>query len=956
MDDLTGLDWTASDPNTRPPKLPPMNPVSHYPSLRPTPPLSGRSTPSSIQNPFKPPVALVPRSNSSTPANDSFANLVAFNAPQASKNLSLEEQKRALEEKRAREQGQQKKQSDIKIGGHEGDFWNRLGNGSVTPNPTPAPPSYTGTDEYGGQKLSNTINKPFAALNGTPSEVNNRTFNGDVDLLSVFDSLPVDKTNSLNQISKNTRDAQVTGADWQKPKTYSLPSSQMPKAARQSHQELPNDDPFGLGAMETTESAQFKDAGEPSDDDDDDILGLLGRPVSDFPAPMAKEAPAEPINTGFFDPMDHAIAELVDMGFSAEKSKEALESTESGIDVQAAVGWLLTQAHEDSKSSRGQQRPKKLDLHEASQHRRLSVSSQSPDEDMARPAWMREAVLPTNELSRQNSRSPVNGEKDPGKYAAELGNNLFKTANTLWKTGTKKLNQAVSELNSDSDSSQPKWMRDSQTKSEARRSRPQVREKTTDGRIIEPGDIGPRRSKDRAPEVTDEALMLESGDNRPPPRKPPRQLKEVPPPWSSDSSRDHSPTASKPKESNLLQPRFLRKPIISDAKTKLSRQAIEEQSSNAYISPARRKKPAPEPPSPEPNLLFEESPASSKPLPSAINPKPPTSSTANIQAQSSEPANPQPRSIPQISPSALQISATNRHEGTSAFKRGDYALATTLYTTALSALPPKHPLTVVILTNRALSHLKTGDPKSAVADTKSALTLIGPSQGILESIDLGDEGSKDMKEFWTKAMTRQAEALEQLERWSDAAALWRSCVESGAGGAVSRAGRVRCEKAAAGPSLSIQASKPAPPKKTPSKPIHKPLALADLSGQNDQVSAEAVIRLRQANIEAERLDDEKFALVDQVNERLVQWREGKEGNLRALLASLENVLWDGAGWKKVGMGELIAPGKVKIAYMKGIARVHPDKVRFSYFSVPRINHDLWASIRRRIVDGFFLLT
>jgi hypothetical protein len=95
-------------------------------------------------------------------------------------------------------------------------------------------------------------------------------------------------------------------------------------------------------------------------------------------------------------------------------------------------------------------------------------------------------------------------------------------------------------------------------------------------------------------------------------------------------------------------------------------------------------------------------------------------------------------------------------------------------------------------------------------------------------------------------------------------------------------------------------------------------------------SAEAVTRLRAANAATEKAEDEKFALSDSVDARLTAWRKGKEGNLRALLGSLDTVLWEGANWKKVGMSELIVPGRVKVAYMKGIAKVHPDKV--SYFA------------------------
>ncbi|KAH0395924.1 hypothetical protein KCU89_g9828, partial [Aureobasidium melanogenum] len=48
--------------------------------------------------------------------------------------------------------------------------------------------------------------------------------------------------------------------------------------------------------------------------------------------------------------------------------------------------------------------------------------------------------------------------------------------------------------------------------------------------------------------------------------------------------------------------------------------------------------------------------------------------------------------------------------------------------------------------------------------------------------------------------------------------------------------------------------------------------------------------------------------------------------LRALLGSLDTVLWPEAGWKKVNMSDLIMPNKVKIVYMKAIAKVHPDKI------------------------------
>lgn len=219
-----------------------------------------------------------------------------------------------------------------------------------------------------------------------------------------------------------------------------------------------------------------------------------------------------------------------------------------------------------------------------------------------------------------------------------------------------------------------------------------------------------------------------------------------------------------------------------------------------------------------------------------------------------------------------------------------------------------------------------GDPKAAVADADSALSTIGPSRGEGEKIAMGGaEGEKDMKEFFGKALMRKAEALENMEKWSEAAKVWKEAVEAGVGGSVSIQGRNRCEKAAGGGSQ--QTSRPAAARPAPAakKPAARPAPRPAVSTQG---SAEAVKKLREANAAAEKADDEKFALTDQVDAKLVAWKGSKSDNLRALLGSLDTVLWPEAGWKKVGMQDLVMPNKVKIVYMKAIAKVHPDKVSF----------------------------
>ena len=926
MDDLSSVDWGSKTPATGRPHPPALG--NYYPILKPTPPPSGSSTSSAFPPPggvSQPSVKGPTRSNGSTPANDSFANLVAFSGQQSTKNLSLQEQQRKIQEERAKQEGEKRRQFDTIFGSRQAEPRDTLGDGRATPNRVISPPTYTATSEYGGHKLSKIINKPFAGIPTLPST--KASVDDDSDLFSAFNaSAPVDKSSHMTPPSLSPG---INGSN----NLTSSAASDL-DVFEGNHAEKIDDDPFGLGTDGFIKMRKQEEVvKEKLEAEEGDVLGLLGLPISEFPKlDPRKEKTPELGNGNSQHPQDRAVAELVDMGFTPEKSRIALEATESGTDVQAAVGWLLNQAHEEArKKSQPQPQPQEDNSSakiRKQQSKRTPGRRRSSGSGSAKPAWMREQERNGASQRRHVSRSPTNGDRDPSQYAADIGTKVFKTANSLWKTGTKRLNQAVAEFNSDSDSSQPRWMKEAQPEPGARKTDPSQRytDANDNGRIVRKAQ---QRSTEQRmqPDVTDEALMLEA-DSRPPPKNSRAKAGVL-----QDLSRPppHPSRSIEPQERSTPPPKFMQQQSVRDPKAKLSRQAIEEEASQAYVSPARRKRTTPKAPpvEQEPDLLFNSSqapyqppPVSSRstPAPHAVKPTP-----ASIPMRPPPPK----RSVPAISPFALQASSKARQEGTLAFKRGDYALATTLYSTGLTAMPSAHPLSLPILTNRALSHLKTGDPKAAIADTKSALDLIGPSRGASETVDLGgDEGIKQMITYWEKAMTRQAEALEQLERWSEAGTVWKACVEAGVGGATSIAGRNRCEKAAAAPSQSIPsvARKPAAPKPRP-----KVSALGDLAPESAQ-SMKAVSRLRAANAAADRVDDEKFALADVVDSRVKKWRLGKENNLRALLSTLQNVLWEGSGWKEIGMGELLMPGKVKIHYMKGIAKVHPDKVGASSLS------------------------
>lgn len=821
MDDLLGEDWQKpSKPAT-----------STTPSLTPTP--SFNAPRSQTQTPISIPV--LPQSGRSTPQSisrpsstlnsngaaksDQFGALLGLKSGKATtSNVSIQERQRQLVEERRKQQEQQ------------AHMWDSLGGGNNS----------------GSGKASGT---------GTPNVMNGEQVGQEEDIFAAF-----------------SKDAPVNKASHFPP-----PSTASPSVPAETGGFDDDDDPFGLGALPKVSNGHRNVESTPIADDD--VLGDLGKPVEQRPAiaETAARPPREPTPDNATE--DGVVTELVDMGFPLDNAKIAL--AESGGDVQRAVGWLLQQAHEESKQKARKEEP-------TQRHR--DPQSRSRENREAEPQWMRPTDRSSSAARRHDSRSPAAREKDAAAVAQELGNKLFKGANSLWKASQKQMAKTVADFQGGSAtgeaSSQPKWMQE--TSGDPSRSTSQRRE-----------------GKQRQPEkdVTDEAAMLDMPRDRP--MRPARP--------DSPPTYDMAHRAAQAQ----VKPRFMQQaPPVQDKRpaTKLSRNEAEEQSAQAYISPARRKRPTPTPTPAAEVDLFSPAPAapanrgpSSKPLPS-----PSTARPAQAQAHRPPPSpRPQvaPRTIPQVSSTALRTSAIHRSTGTESFKRGDYASAHESYTSALAGIPQQHPIAIVILCNRALTALKTGDPKAAIVDAERALSVIGPGNGTGETVE-----EKPMQEFWGKAVMRKAEGLEALEKWPEAAQAWRTAVEAGVGGAIAARGRDRCEKAGAPKSKPVAASKPPPPNA-------KPAARKPGPGE-----AAAIASLRAANAAAAQEEDAKFAATDAVDARLTAWKSGKSDNLRALLQSLDQVLWEGAGWKKVGMSDLILPGKVKIVYMKAIGRVHPDKV------------------------------
>ncbi|KAJ7457644.1 hypothetical protein B0H11DRAFT_2320093 [Mycena galericulata] len=282
-------------------------------------------------------------------------------------------------------------------------------------------------------------------------------------------------------------------------------------------------------------------------------------------------------------------------------------------------------------------------------------------------------------------------------------------------------------------------------------------------------------------------------------------------------------------------------------------------------------------------------------------------------APAPQPTAPPPRPHIPVSPAALQTSRTHAAAAEEKIALGQYGAALAAATRAVDALPAGHVLRVPLLCLRALALLKEGDFRGVEADAGEVEGICGQGQGGVGREAVVVEGTGvDLGAAVVEVWKRRGEALEGRERWEEAGRDWERVAGAGWAKQADRDEGVR----GAGRCRRMAAPVPAAPKPKP-KPKAPPHTVA---------SGEALANLRQATNAQEEEDAARYQLKDAVDGKLLAWKGGKETNVRALLASLETVLWPELGLAASGMKDLVTPGQVKVRYVKAIAKLHPDKL------------------------------
>ncbi|KAL3505315.1 hypothetical protein ACH5RR_035156 [Cinchona calisaya] len=92
-------------------------------------------------------------------------------------------------------------------------------------------------------------------------------------------------------------------------------------------------------------------------------------------------------------------------------------------------------------------------------------------------------------------------------------------------------------------------------------------------------------------------------------------------------------------------------------------------------------------------------------------------------------------------------------------------------------------------------------------------------------------------------------------------------------------------------------------------------------------AAKALAEKNLRDVLAQREQAERNRLAETLDADIKRWASGKEGNLRALLSTLQYILGPGSGWQPISLTEIVTSNAIKKAYRKATLYVHPDKLQ-----------------------------
>ncbi|CAL9730714.1 auxilin-like clathrin uncoating factor Swa2p [Monosporozyma unispora] len=261
-----------------------------------------------------------------------------------------------------------------------------------------------------------------------------------------------------------------------------------------------------------------------------------------------------------------------------------------------------------------------------------------------------------------------------------------------------------------------------------------------------------------------------------------------------------------------------------------------------------------------------------------------------------------------------------KDNATQLFKNGHYAEALEQYTKSLNTLPLTHPLRLIAISNMMISQLKIGEYNNIIKLNGNCQELFPPNEDDWKDVISNSDPKRTFKDIWSKIMLRYAEALEHLENYKIALITYQEMLDKNITNPKVLEGKRRCEKV-----LNPDKFKPLPSQTNTTTHISTSPQMQKTINNNKPKNTENSDRIKQINANLEKEADLKVKLYDQVELKINNWKSNKPDDIRFLLSTLSTILtW--TNWNPVSTADLVMPKKVKMTYMKAVAKTHPDKI------------------------------
>ncbi|KAI4332057.1 hypothetical protein L6164_016996 [Bauhinia variegata] len=92
-------------------------------------------------------------------------------------------------------------------------------------------------------------------------------------------------------------------------------------------------------------------------------------------------------------------------------------------------------------------------------------------------------------------------------------------------------------------------------------------------------------------------------------------------------------------------------------------------------------------------------------------------------------------------------------------------------------------------------------------------------------------------------------------------------------------------------------------------------------------AAKALAEKNMRDLLVQKEQEERNRVAEALDADVKRWSSGKEGNLRALLSTLQYILGPDSGWQPIPLTDIVINTAVKKAYRKATLFVHPDKLQ-----------------------------